>query len=30
MTIGSKNLAPAELDKIEDSVLVEELKKAKE
>ncbi len=30
MSIGSKNLAPAELDKIEDSVLVEELKKAKE
>ncbi|NDH65039.1 MAG: 50S ribosomal protein L29 [Microbacteriaceae bacterium] len=30
MTIGSKNLAPVELDKIEDSVLVEELKKAKE
>jgi large subunit ribosomal protein L29 len=30
MTIGSKNLAPAELDKIEDSVLIEELKKAKE
>ena len=30
MTIGSKNLAPAELDKIEDSLLVEELKKAKE
>jgi large subunit ribosomal protein L29 len=30
MAIGSKNLAPIELDKIEDSVLVEELKKAKE
>ena len=30
MSIGSKNLAPVELDKIEDSVLVEELKKAKE
>ena len=30
MAIGSKNLAPAELDKIEDSVLIEELKKAKE
>ena len=30
MAIGSKNLAPVELDKIEDSVLVEELKKAKE
>jgi large subunit ribosomal protein L29 len=30
MTIGSKKLAPAELDKIEDSVLIEELKKAKE
>jgi len=30
MTIGSNNLAPAELDKIEDSVLIEELKKAKE
>jgi large subunit ribosomal protein L29 len=30
MAIGSKNLNPAELDKIEDSVLVEELKKAKE
>jgi large subunit ribosomal protein L29 len=30
MTIGSKNLAPVELDKIEDSVLIEELKKAKE
>ena len=30
MTIGSKNLTPAELDKIEDSVLVEELKKARE
>jgi large subunit ribosomal protein L29 len=30
MAIGSKELAPAELDKIEDSVLVEELKKAKE
>jgi large subunit ribosomal protein L29 len=30
MAIGSKNLAPADLDKIEDSVLVEELKKARE
>ena len=30
MTIGSKNLAPVELDKIEDSVLIEELKKSKE
>jgi len=30
MSIGSKNLAPVELDNIEDSVLVEELKKAKE
>ena len=30
MAIGSKNLTPAELDKIEDSVLVEELKKARE
>ena len=30
MTIGSKNLAPQELDKIEDSLLIEELKKAKE
>ena len=30
MAIGSKNLAPVELDKIEDSVLIEELKKAKE
>jgi large subunit ribosomal protein L29 len=30
MAIGSKNLAPVELDKIEDSLLVEELKKAKE
>lgn len=30
MTIGSKNLTPADLDLIEDSVLVEELKKAKE
>lgn len=30
MAIGSKNLTPDELDKIEDSVLVEELKKAKE
>ena len=30
MAIGSKNLAPVELDKIESSVLVEELKKAKE
>jgi large subunit ribosomal protein L29 len=28
--IGSKNLAPADLDKVEDSLLVEELKKAKE
>jgi large subunit ribosomal protein L29 len=28
--IGSKNLTPADLDKIEDSLLVEELKKAKE
>jgi large subunit ribosomal protein L29 len=30
MAIGSKNLNPTELDKIEDSVLVEELKKARE
>jgi large subunit ribosomal protein L29 len=30
MALGSKNLTPAELDKIEDSVLLEELKKAKE
>ena len=30
MAIGSKNLTPAELDKIEDSVLIEELKKARE
>ena len=30
MAIGSKNLTPADLDKIEDSVLVEELKKARE
>ena len=30
MAIGSKNLTPAELDKMEDSVLLEELKKAKE
>ena len=30
MSIGSKNLTPAELDKIEDAVLVEELKKARE
>jgi len=30
MAIGSKNLMPIELDKIEDSVLIEELKKAKE
>jgi large subunit ribosomal protein L29 len=28
--IGSKNLKPQELDKIEDSLLVEELRKAKE
>jgi large subunit ribosomal protein L29 len=28
--IGSKNLTPADLDKIEDSLLVEELRKAKE
>lgn len=28
--IGSKNLTPADLDKVEDSLLVEELKKAKE
>jgi large subunit ribosomal protein L29 len=30
MAIGSKNLQPTDLDKIEDSVLVEELKKARE
>jgi len=30
MAIGSKNLTPADLDKIEDSVLVSELKKARE
>jgi len=30
MAIGSKNLTPVDLDKIEDAVLVEELKKAKE
>ena len=30
MAIGSKNLQSADLDKIEDSVLVEELKKARE
>ena len=30
MAIGSQNLTPEALDKIEDSVLVEELKKAKE
>jgi len=30
MAIGSANLTPADLDKIEDAVLVEELKKAKE
>ena len=30
MAIGSKNLTPADLDSIEDSVLVEELKKAKD
>ncbi|MEI7419577.1 MAG: 50S ribosomal protein L29 [Actinomycetes bacterium] len=30
MSIGSKNLTPADLDSIEDSVLIEELKKAKE
>jgi large subunit ribosomal protein L29 len=30
MAIGSKNLTPEGLDKIEDSVLIEELKKAKE
>ena len=30
MAIGSKNLQPADIDKIEDSVLVEELKKARE
>ena len=30
MAIGSKNLTPTDLDKIEDSVLVEELKKARE
>ena len=28
--IGSKNLSPQDLDKIESSVLVEELRKAKE
>ena len=28
--IGSKNLTPEDLDKIEDSLLVEELRKAKE
>ena len=28
--IGSKNLTPQDLDKIEDSLLVEELRKAKE
>jgi large subunit ribosomal protein L29 len=28
--IGSKNLAPRDLDKIEDSLLIEELRKAKE
>ncbi len=28
--IGSKNLSPEDLDKIEDSLLVEELRKAKE
>ena len=28
--IGSKNLSPQDLDKIEDSLLVEELRKAKE
>jgi len=30
MAIGSKNLVATEIDKIEDSVLIEELKKAKE
>lgn len=30
MPIGSKNLTPDDIDKIEDSVLAEELKKAKE
>jgi large subunit ribosomal protein L29 len=30
MAIGSKNLTAADIDKIEDSVLVEELKKARE
>jgi large subunit ribosomal protein L29 len=30
MAIGSKNLVVTEIDKIEDSVLIEELKKAKE
>jgi large subunit ribosomal protein L29 len=30
MAIGSKNLVVDEIDKIEDSVLIEELKKAKE
>ncbi|NBT49353.1 MAG: 50S ribosomal protein L29, partial [Actinobacteria bacterium] len=30
MMIGSKNLTPEALDAIEDSILVEELKKAKE
>jgi large subunit ribosomal protein L29 len=30
MAIGSQNLTPEALDKIEDSVLIEELKKAKE
>ena len=30
MAIGSKNLTPAELDKVEDALLIEELKKAKE
>nr|PZN00420.1 MAG: 50S ribosomal protein L29 [Actinomycetota bacterium] len=30
MAIGSKNLAPSELDGMEDARLVEELKKAKE
>ena len=30
MAIGSKTLAPAELDKIEDALLIEELKRAKE
>ncbi len=28
--IGSKNLSPAEIDKVEDSLLAEELRKAKE